>query len=142
MWFVSRRRYDELLREKDGLQERLFRTNTATRKSELERNQAKANEQSLGAQLDAALLDISKLTNERDQAKANAQNLSTQLEAALLEIGKTAQDRDALLAKLRTIRDHLCQLPGDPSGNGAEPHILELVKGVGAADCSERKGHD
>ncbi len=160
MWFVSRRRYDELLRERDGLQERLFRTNTATRKTELDRDQAKANAQNLIKQLDAASLEIGKLTNEqhqvkvnaqdltkqldvalqqiskmadeRDQAKANAQNLTKQLDAALQEVAKATNERDTLLVRLRTIRDHVGLLPGDPTVNGMATQVVKSRAGDGA----------
>jgi uncharacterized protein (DUF3084 family) len=104
MWFVSRRRYDDLLLERNGLQDLLFRASTAIKKAEIDRDQAKAGAQHTAKQLEAAQQEVRKITGE--------------LEAALQEVSKIAGERNALLTNLRSIRDFVSALPTDPLVNG------------------------
>jgi chromosome segregation ATPase len=101
MWFVSRRRHHDILRERDGLQDLLFRATSAVRKAEIERDQTKSVAHQANLQLEAAL----KKTNALDQEH----------NGLLQRISTLENERDALLAKLRAIGD---LVSGSPKPNG------------------------
>ena len=110
MWFVSRQRHNEALRERDGLSDRLFRANTAVRKAELERDQARNLAQSTHKQLEAAQQEVARL------------------EAALQDSVKTTRERDQLLAKLHTIKELVSHVPGSPNNQETAGHASEATK--------------
>jgi multidrug resistance efflux pump len=115
MWFVSRHRHNETLRERDGLQDRLFRANTAMRKLELERDQAKNQILTTHKQLESALQEVSRL------------------EALLQDKVKTSQERDQLLSKLHAIKEIVSHLPGSLKNEETAGHASEptTVNGMG-----------
>ena len=123
MWFVSSQRHNVALQERDGLADRLFRANTAMRKAEIERDQAKHIAQTTQKQLEAALAEVARL------------------EAALQDADKTARERDQLLAKLHTIKEIVAHVPGSPNDQETAGYASEAttVNGIGskATPCRE-----
>ena len=115
MWFVSKQRHIEALRERDGLNDLLFRATTAVRKAESERDQAKKLAEATHKQLEATQHEVARL------------------EAALREAVKTERERDQLLTKLHTIKELVSHLPGSPNNQKTAGHTSEAtaVNGLG-----------
>jgi hypothetical protein len=119
MWFVSKQRYEESLRERDGLKDRLLRSMATVRKAELERDQAISSAQVSEQKLAAALQDVS--------------NAELELSRAEEQVAKIRRERDVLQGKLQAIEEIIAGRAHELNGHDTSSRLngVTLRNGVG-----------